>query len=50
MTPGSHTLYSTALFLALASLLMWSNRRHRVSRMYREGLSTYIKGEEPDIG
>lgn len=39
MSTESHTLYSAALFFALSFLLLWSNRRHRVSRMYRDGLS-----------
>ena len=29
MTPDSQTLFSITLFLALSSLLAWSNRRHR---------------------
>jgi hypothetical protein len=29
MTPASQTLFSITLFLALSSLLAWSNRRHR---------------------
>jgi hypothetical protein len=29
MTPESQTLFSITLFLALSSLLAWSNRRHR---------------------
>ena len=33
MTPDSQTLFSITLFLALSSLLAWSNRRHRDTRM-----------------
>ena len=29
MTPESQTLFSMTLFLALSSLLAWSNRRNR---------------------
>jgi hypothetical protein len=29
MPPESQTLFSVTLFLALSSLLAWSNRRHR---------------------
>ena len=43
MTPGSHTLYSAALFLALSALLLWNARRHRVSHLYRESLSAWLK-------
>jgi len=39
MTPEQHTIYSLSLFFALASLLLWSKRRHRVSQHIREGLS-----------
>jgi hypothetical protein len=33
MTPDSQTLFSITLFLALSSLLAWSNRRHRGTRV-----------------
>jgi len=46
MMPAAHTLYSLALFLALASLLGWSHRRHRVERLYRAGVSAFIADEE----
>lgn len=29
MIPVLHTVYTISLFLALDSLLLWSNRRHR---------------------
>jgi hypothetical protein len=29
MIPEAQTLYSITMFLALSSLLAWSNRRHR---------------------
>src|ERR1017187_6323987 len=32
MTPESHTLYSVMLFLALASLNLWSKRHYRTSQ------------------
>jgi hypothetical protein len=35
MTPFSNTLYTLTLFLALASLKLWSQRRNRVPRAYR---------------
>jgi len=35
MTPEQHTIYSLSLFFALASLLLWSKRRHRVSQHIR---------------
>lgn len=35
MTPLSHTLYTMTLFLALASLKMWGDRRHRVAHACR---------------
>jgi hypothetical protein len=31
MAPESQTLFSVTLFLALSSLLAWSNRRNRAS-------------------
>ena len=33
MTPDSQTLFSITLFLALSSLLAWSNRRYRSTQM-----------------
>ena len=33
MVPVSQTLFSLTLFLALSSLLAWSNRRNRSSRI-----------------
>jgi hypothetical protein len=35
MLPEAQTLFPVTLFLALSSLLAWSNRRHRISRHYR---------------
>ena len=37
MTATSHTLYSLTLFLALASLKLWSERRHRIPILVRAG-------------
>ncbi|HEY2018631.1 MAG TPA: hypothetical protein VGH38_34235 [Bryobacteraceae bacterium] len=36
MTPEAHTIYSLSLFFSLASLLLWSKRRHRISDCVRE--------------
>jgi len=36
MTPASHSIYAITLFFALNSLLLWSNRRNRVARHYRQ--------------
>lgn len=47
MTPESHTIYSVCLFLSLASLLLWSKRRHRVSRLVRKGLAAAMAASEP---
>jgi hypothetical protein len=35
MTAPAHTLYSATLFLALAVLNLWSERRQRIPRMVR---------------
>lgn len=37
MTPEAHTIHSLSLFFALASLLLWSKRRNRVSQPVRAG-------------
>ena len=45
MTPECQTLFSLTLFLALSSLLAWSNRRHRrVERV--AGAASPVRGEE----
>jgi len=45
MTPECQTLFSLTLFLALSSLLAWSNRRHRgVERV--GGAKSLVRGEE----
>ncbi len=46
MTPESHTIYSVSLFLSLASLLLWSKRRHRASRPVRRGLASALAAIE----
>jgi hypothetical protein len=40
MTPASHTLYSLTLFLALAALKLWSERRHRIPSLVRAGAAS----------
>jgi hypothetical protein len=35
MSPGSQTIYSIGLFLALIALLVWSRRRNRVAVNFR---------------
>lgn len=42
MTPESHTIYSMLLFSALVALQQWSNRRHRFSRHFREGVAVAL--------
>ena len=40
-------MFSMALFLALSSLLAWSNRRHRHGRHYRTTVAAaLLHGEE----
>jgi hypothetical protein len=43
MTPGTNTLFSVLLFLALFALMLLNSRRNRVSRLYRESLSSWLK-------
>ena len=45
MAPESQTLFSITLFLALSSLLAWSNRRNRSARTL-VGTVTPVEGEE----
>ena len=45
MPPESQTLFSIALFLALSSLLAWSNRRNRNFRT-QAGAVALVCGEE----
>jgi hypothetical protein len=40
MTAASHTLYSLTLFLALAALKLWSERRHRIPSLVRAGAAS----------
>jgi hypothetical protein len=42
MTPESNTIYPMLLFLALVALQHWLNRRHRVSRTFREGAAVAL--------
>jgi uncharacterized membrane protein len=46
MTPLSHTVYGLGLFLALVALLLWSQRRRRVSRMVKRALATMARDDE----
>jgi hypothetical protein len=48
MTPEAHTLYSTLLFAALIALQHWTNRRHRASRHYREGLAVALTAQDSE--
>ena len=45
MTPISHTLYTLTLFLALAVLKLWSERRHRIPRAVRAGAHRALSGD-----
>jgi hypothetical protein len=45
MTPLNHSLYALTLFLALACLLAWSNRRDRTTRRLRNALLTAMLNE-----
>jgi hypothetical protein len=38
MSPVANTLYSVSLFLALVSLKLWLDRRHRISMAFRAGV------------
>jgi len=46
MTPDSQTLFSITLFLALSSLLAWSNRRHRGTRADTSVAGSLVCGNE----
>jgi uncharacterized membrane protein len=46
MTPDSQTLFSITLFLALSSLLAWSNRRHRAQVATSIGVSLVCGNEQ----
>jgi hypothetical protein len=47
MTPESQTLFSITLFLALSSLLAWSNRRHRGNQVDTPITGSLPRGHEP---
>jgi hypothetical protein len=47
MTPDSQTLFSITLFLALSSLLAWSNRRHRGTQVGTSKGASTANGNEP---
>jgi len=38
MQPIDHTLYAVCLYFSLVSLLMWSHRRHNLSRRIQKGI------------
>ena len=46
MTPETQTLFSITLFLALSSLLAWSNRRHRGTQVDTSVAGSLV-GNEP---
>jgi hypothetical protein len=47
MTPLSNSIYAITLFFALNSLLLWSNRRHRTARHYRQRVAAdLVCGDE----
>jgi hypothetical protein len=39
-------MYSLTLFLALAALKLWSERRHRVPLAYRAAVARFLDGNE----
>lgn len=44
----SPTAYSITLFFALNALLLWANRRHRITKSCRERVMLdTIRGDEP---
>ena len=45
MTAASHTLYTLTLFLALATLKLWSERRHRVPLAFRVAVAKALSGD-----
>jgi hypothetical protein len=45
MTPECQTLFSLTLFLALSSLLAWTDRRHRAAQRVA-GAASLVPGEE----
>lgn len=48
MAPESQTLFSLTLFLALSSLLAWSNRRNRTPHQLRDPApAALVRNEEP---
>lgn len=47
MTPASHTLYTLTLFLALATLNLWSNRRHRIPILLPARAPRTLPGNAP---
>jgi hypothetical protein len=47
MAPESQTLFSITLFLALSSLLAWSNRRHRNRQWGDPIAATVVRTNRP---
>jgi hypothetical protein len=48
MAPESQTLFSMTLFLALSSLLAWSNRRNRAGRAVQAPVAVaVVRGDDP---
>ncbi len=46
MTPQANTLYAVCLYLALCCLLKWTERRDRLSRNLRRGVSEALADPE----
>ena len=44
MTPETQPLFSVSLYLALCSLLAWSNRRNRYARHFRATVKSVLVG------
>ncbi|HUI58451.1 MAG TPA: hypothetical protein VLY04_25945 [Bryobacteraceae bacterium] len=44
MTPETQPLFSVTLYLALCSLLAWSNRRNRHARHFRATVAAVLVG------
>jgi hypothetical protein len=42
MNPEANTMYTILLFAAMVALQHWANRRHRVSRTFREGAAATL--------
>ena len=45
MPAPTNTLYALTLFLSLAALKLWSERRHRVLYIFRAGVARTLCGD-----